>query len=182
MNAHKTTGGKQSEFLKWLNALYHRGTEVYGNSFDVNHYPKKMTRELYVYIMGDTDMMIFTGLDPDKGILLTQMPEEWNLLYLVKPFFPAVEQYPIRSTQEIRSMAMKGYLPSPNPFTATVYCFDGLGTEGRLHDPNTGSEYFKNLLQQRHASGLLTHATSGTTFHDLEKKYGKIIEKVFNVL
>jgi len=182
MNGNQTAAGKRPEFLRWLNTLHHRGTEVYGNSFDVDHYPKKMTRQLYVYIMGDTDMMIFTGLDPDKGILLTQVPEEWNLLYLIKPFFPAVKQYPIRSTQEIRSMAMKGYLPTPNPFTTRVYCLDGLGTEMGLHLPNTDREYFKDVLIQRHANRLLTHAATGMTVHDLEKKYGKIIEKLFNVL
>ena len=182
MNAHKPTAGKRPEFLKWLNALHHRGSEVYGSTFDVNHYPTKMIRKLYAYITGDTDMITFTGLDPAKGILLTRVPEESNLLYLVKPFFPVVKQYPVRSIQEIRSMAARGYPPAPDPFTAAVYCLEGLGTGAGLHQPDTGCEYFKNLLIQRHARRLLTHATSGTTVHDLEKKYGKIIEKVFNVL
>src|SRR5690606_20305473 len=171
MNVHKTIDSKQSEFLKWLNALHHRGNEVYGSAFDVNHYPKKTIRQLYAYITGATDIITLTGLDSAKGILLTQVSEESNLLYLVKPFFPVVKQYPIRSMQEICSMAVRGYPPTPNPFTAAVYCLDGLGTEAGLHQPNTDCEYFKNLLMQRHARRLLTHATSEMTVYDLEKKY-----------
>lgn len=182
MNVHKPAAGKQPGFLKWLNALHQRGNKVYGSAFDINQYPEKMVRKLYAYITGDTDLITFTGLDPDKGILLSQMPEESNLLYLVNPFFPVVKQYPVRSTQEIRSMAARRCPPTPNPFTAAVYCFDGLGTETGLHQPNADCEYFKDLLIQRHANRLLTHATSRITAHDLEKRYGKIIGKLFNVL
>src|SRR5690606_18789667 len=181
MNVHKPAAGKQPGFLKWLNALYHRGNDVYGSTFDINQYPKKMVRKLYAYITGDTDMITFTGLDPAKGILLTRVPIESKLLYLVKPYFPAVKQYHFMNIQEIRSMAMRGLLPTPDPFTTRVYCLDGLGTETGLHLPNADREYFKDVLIQRHANRLLTHAASGMTIHDLEKKYGKIIEKLFNV-
>ena len=145
MNAHKTTGGKQSEFLKWLNALHHRGSEVYGSAFDVNHYPKKMIRQLYAYITGSTDIITLTGLDPAKGILLTRVPEESNLLYLVKPFFLWLSNTPsgVRRRSVLWQPEDARLLPTllQQPFTALTGWVPEPGYTNPIQTANTLKTY-----------------------------------------
>lgn len=182
MNTPKSLHRKGADFLTWLNVLHYRGIEVYGTAFEMHHYPRKILYQLYVYSWGTTDMITFTGLHPWKGILLTNTLEDCNLLYLLKPFFPLPKQYPSRSVQEVRSFTSKGCRLIPDPLTAPIYCLDELGSEVALYLPKTNDEYFINLLQQRHCNRLLTHATSSIPLCDLRKKYGDVLDQLFNVL
>lgn len=182
MNRPTLLHRKGADFLTWLNVLHYRGIEVYGTAFEMHHYPRKTLYQLYVYSWGTTDMITFIGLHPCKGILLTNTLEDCNLLYLLKPFFPLPKQFPSRSVQEVRSFMSKGCTLIPDPLTAPIYCLDGLGTEVELYLPKTNDEYFKNLLQQRYCNRLLTHATSSMPLSDLRKKYGGVLEQLFNVL
>jgi DNA replication protein DnaC len=171
------------EIINWLQA---RGTELYGNHFEILETDYPIVYKLIAYFLKDLQTCNQLNINLEKGILLTGPIGcgKTTLMTLMKHLAPADNKFIVKPCRDISfEFIQDGYqilhkysigkLYHTEPRT---YCFDDLGTENNLKYFGNECNVMAEILLSRYdlfiSKKLKTHITTNLSANEIEKQYG----------
>jgi len=171
------------EIINWLQA---KGTELYGNHFEILETDYPIVCKLIAYFLKDQQTCNQLNINLEKGILLTGPIGcgKTTLMTLMKHLAPADNKFSVKPCRDISfEFIQDGYqilhkysigkLYHTEPRT---YCFDDLGTENNLKYFGNECNVMAEILLSRYdlfiSKKLKTHITTNLSANEIEKQYG----------
>ncbi len=172
-----------TEVWQWLQQ---KGTEIYGNKFQLHEEDKQSIYFLLCWFLQDDIAASKLGLDLSKGILLSGPVGcgKTTLMSLMRYVTADKYKFIMKSCRDISFEFIEDGFSIIHKYTRGAlyqcipknYCFDDLGVESSLKYYGNECNVMAEIILSRYdlfiAQNLITHVTTNLSAGEIEEAYG----------
>lgn len=166
------------EIIAWLEK---KGTELYGNHFQIHKTDHPIIYKLIAYFLKDEQTCLQYNIDLNKGIMISGPVGcgKTSLMNLMKHLTPPAYKFSVKPCRDISFDFIKdGYeiIHKYSKSAPKTICFDDLGTENNLKYFGNECNVMAEILLSRYdlftSRKLQTHITTNLSASEIETVYG----------